>query len=241
MASRPRATHCAAPCRPRSWATPRETRSRRASCTQPAAGAMVEQVVLGHLLAVAADDEGLRHLAEVLVVDADRRGLGHGRMRSERVLDLARVDVEATDDHDILLAIDERQRAIGAVHRDVAGVQPAVTQGVRRLVGHLPVAAHHLWPTNQQLTRAPRRNVLAGIEIDAAHIGTRDRRADASRDGSACVSVERERGPLRHAVALPDRAAGHPLELRCQAGRQRSATGEVEIDVLQSAPASAFV
>src|SRR3954463_5978932 len=59
-------------------------------------------------LAVAGHDERLQALAELLVLDADDRHVGHAVVLGEQVLDLAREDVLAAgDDHLVVAAVDE--------------------------------------------------------------------------------------------------------------------------------------
>src|SRR3954463_13959614 len=65
-------------------------------------------------------------LAEGLVRDADHRRLADVRVLVDDLLDLARVDVEAAADDDVLLAVDDVVVAIVVDARDVAGAKPAV-------------------------------------------------------------------------------------------------------------------
>ena len=82
--------------------------------------------VRGQVLALADDDEGLQPLAELLVVDADHRGLVDRLVVAEQILDLAREDVLAAgDDHLVVAAVDE-QPAVRVEVTDVAGAQQPV-------------------------------------------------------------------------------------------------------------------
>ena len=64
-------------------------------------------------------------------------------MLEQHLLDLARVDVAATADHDVLGAVAQGQEAALVERAHVAGVQPAVLQRRRGGLGVLPVAGHH--------------------------------------------------------------------------------------------------
>ena len=87
---------------------------------------MVDDVVGGQPSARARDDVRLDCLSGVRVRHADHRGLGHGRVFGDHVLDLARVDVEAADQHQLPAAVDQEQVAVVVGVGDVAGGQPAI-------------------------------------------------------------------------------------------------------------------
>src|SRR5207247_586811 len=80
------------------------------------------------------DDEGLHLLALDGVRYTDRGRVHDRRVRRERLLDLARVHVEAGHDDHLLLAVDDRHVTVLVDGRDVARVEPAVPQGLRGLV-----------------------------------------------------------------------------------------------------------
>ena len=71
-----------------------------------------------------------RVLAEPRVGRRDHRDLGDARHAHEQLLDLLRAHVLAAADDDVLLAIGDREVAVGVEHADVAGHEPAV--GVER-------------------------------------------------------------------------------------------------------------
>src|SRR5690349_3787704 len=88
-------------------------------------------------------DVCLHLLPEPGVRDADDGGFGDGRVGVQDVLDLAGVDVVAAADDEVLLAVDDEHEAVLVDEAEVAGVQPAVDDGLgggRRVV---VVAAHH--------------------------------------------------------------------------------------------------
>src|SRR5688500_20257912 len=81
-------------------------------------------------------------ISDVFSSYQDDRRLGDGGMRVEDLLHLARVDVEAAADDEVLLALDDVEEVVGVEAADVAGVQPAVAQRPRGLLREPVVAAH---------------------------------------------------------------------------------------------------
>ena len=77
-------------------------------------------------------DERLRRLAPLLVRHADHRAFEHRRVLVERVLDLGRADVLAARDDHVLLAVDDVDRAALVPDREVAGVEVAAVDRLRR-------------------------------------------------------------------------------------------------------------
>src|SRR3954470_1093534 len=82
--------------------------------------------VRADLRPVQADDVGAEALAELVVLDADHRRLGHAVQAVDQVLDLPGIDVlAARDDHVVVAALDAQPP--GAIERaDVAGRHQAV-------------------------------------------------------------------------------------------------------------------
>src|SRR5882672_5312618 len=110
----------------------------RALVVGHAAPAMVHQVPLGAARARAQDHEGLDRLAPLLVRDPDDRDLGHRGMLEQAVLDLdGRHVLAPRDDHVLLAVADRDERVVGVAA--VAGVEPAVHDGLGRLLGLVPV------------------------------------------------------------------------------------------------------
>ena len=87
----------------------------------------------------AGDDD----LAPVGIGYADRRDLAHVRMRQQRFLDFARIDIGAAGDDDVLGAVRQRQEAVFIEPADIAGAQPAVLQRLGIGLGIVPIAEHH--------------------------------------------------------------------------------------------------
>src|SRR5947209_20401683 len=88
-------------------------------------------------------DEGDHLLAVAGIRAADHcRHLDCG-MLEQGVLDIAGVDVEATTDDQVLLAVDDEQVAVLVEIAEIAGVQPAVTQRLAAGLGRTPVSLHY--------------------------------------------------------------------------------------------------
>src|SRR5438477_13204913 len=113
---------------------------RRALEVGQVGAAVLDELGLGGLGACFEDDQGLDRLAPLLVGDADDADLGHGRMREHPVLDLDRRDVLAAADDDVLLAVGDSEVALVVEGPTVAGVEPAVDDGLAGLLRLLPVA-----------------------------------------------------------------------------------------------------
>src|SRR5262245_14899260 len=90
-----------------------------------------------------AHDIGHDDLAPFAVGSSDDGDLAHPRVPEQHLLDLARIDVGAAGDDDVLGAVLERQIAVGVEGAEVAGVQPAIAQGVGGSRRILPIAGHH--------------------------------------------------------------------------------------------------
>src|SRR4051794_6483494 len=73
---------------------------------------------------------------------ADDRSFAHAPVLEQHLLDLTRIDVRATRDDHVLGAILEREVTVRVEHADIAGMQPAAAQGLRRRVRIFPVARH---------------------------------------------------------------------------------------------------
>src|SRR5438552_878271 len=110
---------------------------------------------------------------------ADRGGVHHRRVRGQCLLDLAGIHIESGDDDHLLLAIDDRDVSVRVDRRDVAGVQPAIAQGLRGLFGPLVVAVHELRPSEDELARLTGRHLLlACLEIDDLRLDVGVRNSD---------------------------------------------------------------
>ena len=155
----------------------------------------------------------------------DDRGLGHGGMGGEHLLDLGGEHVEPRHDDQVLGPIDEVEVAVVVGGGHVAGVQPTV--GVEHLGGRLGVAVvagEHVVAANPDLADVADERVAVVVDqtdLDARQ-GTTDRsesRRDTRRRGD-------DRRRLGEAVALADLEAETLLHRACHADRQARRSGQ---------------
>ena len=110
------------------------------------------QLLLADPLAVLEHDRRADLLAQLGVRDAEDGRLAYGRMLVEHLLDLARIDVVAAADDQVLLAVDDEEVAVLVDPCHVARDEPAVVgDRLGGRVGPLPVAVHHVVPTDLDL------------------------------------------------------------------------------------------
>ena len=82
----------------------------------------------------------------------DDRGLGDLGEPVDHGLDLTGVDVLAASDDHVLGPVDENQVAVLVEPPDVTGVQPAVDDGFRGLLGPVEIAPHDVGALDHDLT-----------------------------------------------------------------------------------------
>ena len=85
-----------------------------------------------------------RHLAVGGIGASDHGGLGDLRQLVDDDLDFPGIDVLAAADDHVLGPVDQDQVAVVVEVTDVAGVQPAVDDGLRGLLRSVQVATHHV-------------------------------------------------------------------------------------------------
>ncbi len=149
-------------------------------------------------------------------------------MREQHLLHLARIDVRAAADDEILRAIDQRQEALRVERADVAGMEPAVGERRGAGVGIHPVPAHDGRSAHQDFAGRPRRErMIVGIGDDHVDAGLRDtHRADPG------VVAARDRVGEERAIHGGDRHRRFALavdlrEARAQRRERRLAVGDV--------------
>src|SRR5579875_2864906 len=148
------------------------------------------ELVRCRLGALTEGDCGADLLAPLVMRDAEHRGLADGRVLVEHLLDLARVDVVAAADDELLLAVDDEEVAVLVDPAHVAGVQPAVDDGLRRGLRPLPVAAHHVVALDHDLADLADGH-LGTVVVDDLHLYAGDRGADRAGLARAVAVVER--------------------------------------------------
>ena len=173
-------------------------------------------------------DERLHDLALGGVRHADGRRLEHGRVGIEDLVHLAGIHLESRDDDHLLLPVDDEEVAVLVHPHDVAGVQPAVAQHERRLVGPPPVAVHDVGSADAELPGLARVDLArAGLEVHdlAVDVG----HGDSDRAGLARAVRRvrvRHRSGLGQAVALHHLAPGQALEAAQDVDGQRRRSRE---------------
>ena len=115
------------------------------------------------LLACAELDKSLRRLAAILVGDADDRHFLHGGVLVNRLLDPARIDVEARAEDEILDAVDDIGEAVAIHVGDVAGAEKFAHKGRRGFLGLLPISFHDLRARDANLALFAQRNFLVRV------------------------------------------------------------------------------
>ncbi len=118
---------------------------------QPLA-APLDQLLWVGLLSVPENDQGLGGLAPDRIRDPDHCGLRHGRVTRQCELHLPRVDIQAAHQDQVRLAIHDVVVAVRVHPSQIAGVIPAVAQGLGRLFRAAEVPLHHVGTTGHDLS-----------------------------------------------------------------------------------------
>ena len=101
-------------------------------------------------------------------------------MGVEHLLDLARIDVVAAADDEILLAVDDEQEAVLVDVAEVAGAHPAAGEGRLGGLGIVVVALHHVDAADHHLAdvvAAGRQDAI--LLVPDLDVHAPDRLADA--------------------------------------------------------------
>src|SRR6185437_6527703 len=119
-------------------------------------------------------------LAEVVVRDPDHGHLGHRRVLVQDFLDLARVDVVAAPDDQVLFAVDDVEVAVFVDPGQVPAAEPAVGDRLGGGLGLAQVALHHVGALDDDLADLSLRSRLS-LVVDQAHLHALDRNTDRAR------------------------------------------------------------
>ena len=175
-------------------------------------------------------DERLDLLLGELGRNADHRSLGHVGVGAERLLDLGGRNVLATAADDLLLAPHERVRPVRVPVHEIARPQPPVgAHGLRGLLGHVPVPAHHRRVSQLELADLAVRDIAPlGNHARLVHrsqarvLPDRPERAERSRSVGPDHAVRR----LRERVPTDDSKAKSlfHLDLPCPGWRRACVT-----------------
>src|SRR5579884_1682961 len=101
-------------------------------------------------------------------------------MGVEDLLDLTGIDVVATPDDQVLLAVDNEEEPVLIDRRYIAGVKPASAHHRLGRVLAVPVTAHDERPPHDDLAGLSSRDLLV-LVIDHLHLHPSDRHADRAR------------------------------------------------------------
>src|SRR5262245_15553874 len=118
-------------------------------------------------------------------------------------LDFAGVDVLAAADDHVLDAIANEEEVLAVAIPDISGPQIPIAKGPRGFFGVVPVAAHDIATSDDELAGLPHRYIASGF-IDHAHVDT-GRSASAGRQPRIAVFVvlkDGEETGFAHPVSL---------------------------------------
>ena len=169
------------------------------------------------------DDEGLQALAELVVLHADHRGLGHVLVLLERLLDLLGIDVlAARDDHVVGAALDEQAPLLVEV-AEVAGGHVAVHHLLALAAG---VALEQHRVAHEDLAGLARPALALVLLVEDLERGAGRRRAARARRVAQVLGLgDRRPGHLGRAVEVVEVVAELVHPLLGELARQRAAAG----------------
>ena len=176
--------------------------------------------------------EGHRRLAPFLRRHADHGGFEHVGVLGQHRFDVAGIDVEAAGDDHVLLAVHQREKAVGVEPADVAGAHPAVAlgivpEGLGGLLRLVEIALHHHRRAADDLADLALRHELA-VLVDQPDLVLRHRLADGVQLVGMLVRQQRAgAAAFGHAVIF-DEAAGPALQdVALQFGGERRRGAEL--------------
>ncbi len=160
---------------------------------------------------------------------AHQGGVHHRRMVIEDVLDLDAVDVLAAADQHVLGPVDDEAEAFLVQAGQVAGLDPAVDEGLGRGLGLVPVALDHLRTLAPQLADLADRQFAVAFDGHDLQVG--DRHGRAAAVGTVLIVLGAVGGGggrgLGHAPAIAGLGLGEGLDDLAHQfrGRRRAAIG----------------
>src|SRR5690606_19982580 len=156
--------------------------------------------------AVADADARLEHddradaFAPLRIGHADHRAFGYGVVLQQRVFDFPRINVFAAGNDHVFLAVDQMQHAVLVEHAHVAGVDPAVANGVGGGDVIVPVAAEHRGAARDDFARHARRTVVA-VGVDDARLHAGEGLAHAHQPAALALAAIRAMHARRQAAS----------------------------------------
>ncbi len=177
---------------------------------------MGQDLCLGQVRVLAHHDD-LHPLAGHAIFHTDCRHFSNAGVQRHHVFDFIGVHVEARDQDQVLLAVDQADIAARIHHPDIAGRQPAL--GIQHLggfLGPLPVALHHLRAAHLQFALLTEVGQFA-VFAHETHPGRRQGHADAAGElhlahaGNVDGADAHHRRAFGQPVAFDDRQPGDVL------------------------------
>ena len=126
-------------------------------------------------------------------------------MSVDQLLHLAREDVEAGDEHHVLLAVGDEHEAVLVDMADVARVDEAIADSLRGFLRSIAVSRHHVRAANSQLALLARRqHAQPSLQVDDLHVAAGYGLSDRAWPNARLGGCGADRGHFRHAIALID-------------------------------------
>ncbi len=164
---------------------------------------MVQYRGLGQGAAGAADDEGHRHFAGLVIGPTDHGAICDLGVSDQQRLKFGRRDLEALDLDEFLHPVDDEEEALLVDQRQIAGVQPAL--GIKRpgrRLGVVEVSDHDLGPANPEFALGTGFGIAACVKVDDPGLGVGNEFARRAGRRAPVARHVGNRAHLGHAVTL---------------------------------------
>ena len=163
-------------------------------------------------------------------------------MAGQHLFHFTRVHIVAAGNNQILLAVFNEKEAILIHTGDVASVQPAVTHGIGRFGGHLPVAGHDVRPLHNKLAHlANRQNLVAIFRVHNARSNVGEGQANPRPVLTIDRIGVRNHVRFRQAIPLHQLRARQLLKFALGFQQQRCRTGDTGADRFETVLARSHV
>src|SRR5215469_9843602 len=100
----------------------------------------------------------------------------HARAARQSVFHFARIDIESAGDNKVLLSIDDEHVSALVDARDIAGMQPAISNSLTREFRPTPVVIHRSWRARTYFTWFAGCDLSTGA-VQQAHRAVGDRQS----------------------------------------------------------------
>ncbi len=116
-----------------------------------------DELLGAEALTAANGDRGMYSFAPFLVRHGKHHALFYRRVCGKSPLYLTRINVEAAGDDNVLDPVGDVKKAVVVQISEVSGVQPAVSERLRSLLGQVEIAGHEQITGHDHLARFTRR------------------------------------------------------------------------------------